>query len=226
MTALEETAAEILPTTYTYEWVDQSRDELEAGNRSTQIFIISLIFVFLCLAALYESWTIPLAVMLSVPVAALGCFGAQYLRGLQNDVYMQIGLIMLIGLNAKNAILIVEYAKMNMENGEPVVKAALDAARLRLRPILMTALTMIFGLFPLMLSSGVGANGNRSLGTGVVGGMTIGTLALLFIVPTLFIAFQWLQERLRPVQSRPTEDWQIEEEIKVSEEEKSKAGKK
>ena len=198
MTALEETAAEILPTTYTYEWVDQSRDELEAGNRSTQIFIISLIFVFLCLAALYESWTIPLAVMLSVPVAALGCFGAQYLRGLQNDVYMQIGLIMLIGLNAKNAILIVEYAKMNMENGEPVVKAALDAARLRLRPILMTALTMIIGLFPLIVATGAGANGNRSLGVGTVGGMLVGTVALLFVVPVLFTVFQAIEERVMP----------------------------
>ena len=136
--------------------------------------------------------------MLSVPVAALGCFGAQYLRGLQNDVYMQIGLIMLIGLNAKNAILIVEYAKMNMENGEPVVKAALDAARLRLRPILMTALTMIIGLFPLIVATGAGANGNRSLGVGTVGGMLVGTVALLFVVPVLFTVFQAIEERVMP----------------------------
>ena len=133
---------------------------------------------------------------------------------------------MLIGLLAKTAILLTEYAAERRKAGMGLIASAVSAAKARLRPILMTALTMIFGLFPLMLSSGVGANGNRSLGTGVVGGMTIGTLALLFIVPTLFIAFQWLQERLRPVQSRSTEDWQIEEEIKVSEEEKSKAGKK
>ena len=187
MTALEETAAEILPTTYTYEWVDQSRDELEAGNRSTQIFIISLIFVFLCLAALYESWTIPLAVMLSVPVAALGCFGAQYLRGLQNDVYMQIGLIMLIGLNAKNAILIVEYAKMNMENGEPVVKAALDAARLRLRPILMTSLAFVLGMLPMVLASGPGSASRQAIGTGVFFGMIFAIVFGIILVPFFFV---------------------------------------
>ena len=132
---------------------------------------------------------------------------------------------MLIGLLAKTAILLTEYAAERRKAGMGLIASAVSAAKARLRPILMTALTMIFGLFPLMMSSGVGANGNRSLGTGVVGGMTIGTLALLFIVPTLFIAFQWLQERLRPMQSAPTEDWQIETEIKVSEEEKSKAGK-
>ncbi|MCC8157651.1 MAG: efflux RND transporter permease subunit [Phascolarctobacterium sp.] len=195
MTALEETAAEILPTTYTYEWVDQSRDELEAGNRSTQIFIISLIFVFLCLAALYESWTIPLAVMLSVPVAALGCFGAQYLRGLQNDVYMQIGLIMLIGLNAKNAILIVEYAKMNMENGEPVVKAALDAARLRLRPILMTSFAFILGCVPLAIATGPGAGARVSMGNAVVGGMTFATMIGIFMIPVLFVVVERIFNR-------------------------------
>lgn len=195
MTALEETAAEILPTTYTYEWVDQSRDELEAGSRSTQIFIISLIFVFLCLAALYESWTIPLAVMLSVPVAALGCFGAQYLRGLQNDVYMQIGLIMLIGLNAKNAILIVEYAKMNMENGEPVVKAALDAARLRLRPILMTSFAFILGCVPLAIATGPGAGARVSMGNAVVGGMTFATMIGIFMIPVLFVVVERIFNR-------------------------------
>mgnify|MGYP000780467757 CR=1 FL=1 len=206
MTALEETAAEILPTTYTYEWVDQSRDELEAGNRSTQIFIISLIFVFLCLAALYESWTIPLAVMLSVPVAALGCFGAQYLRGLQNDVYMQIGLIMLIGLNAKNAILIVEYAKMNMENGEPVVKAALDAARLRLRPILMTSFAFISGLIPLAVASGAGALGNRSIGTAAAGGMLIGTFVGIFLIPGLYVIFESLATYLKEKKQKANEE--------------------
>lgn len=190
MKALEEVAAETLPTSYTYEWVDQSRDELEAGSRSTQIFIVSLIFVFLCLAALYESWTIPIAVMLSVPVAALGCFSAQLLRGLENDVYMQIGLIMLIGLNAKNAILIVEYAKMNMENGEPLVKAAIDAARLRLRPILMTSFAFILGCVPLAIATGPGAGARVAMGNAVVGGMTFATLVGIFIIPVLFVVVE------------------------------------
>ena len=146
MAAIEEVAKQVLPNTYTYEWTGQSLDEIEAGSRSTQIFIISLIFVFLCLAALYESWTIPLAVLLSVPSAVFGCFLVQYARGLQNDVYMQIGLITLIGLAAKNAILIVEYAKMNMEQGMDVVHAAVEAAHVRLRPILMTSFAFILGL--------------------------------------------------------------------------------
>ena len=198
MAAIEEVAKQVLPNTYTYEWTGQSLDEIEAGSRSTQIFIISLIFVFLCLAALYESWTIPLAVLLSVPSAVFGCFLVQYARGLQNDVYMQIGLITLIGLAAKNAILIVEYAKMNMEQGMDVVHAAVEAAHVRLRPILMTALTMIIGLFPLIVASGAGANGNRSLGVGAVGGMLVGTLALLFVVPVLFMVFQVIEERVMP----------------------------
>ena len=155
----------------------------------------------------------------------MGTFLFAKIAGLENNIYLQTGLIMLIGLLAKTAILLTEYAAERRKAGMGLIASAVSAAKARLRPILMTALTMIFGLFPLVVATGVGANGNRSLGTGVVGGMTIGTLALLFIVPTLFIAFQWLQERLRPVQSVPTHDWQIEEEIKVSEEEKSKAGK-
>ena len=219
MAAIEEVAKQVLPNTYTYEWTGQSLDEIEAGSRSTQIFIISLIFVFLCLAALYESWTIPLAVLLSVPSAVFGCFLVQYARGLQNDVYMQIGLITLIGLAAKNAILIVEYAKMNMEQGMDVVHAAVEAAHVRLRPILMTSFAFILGCLPLAIATGPGAGARVSMGNAVVGGMTIGTLALLFIVPALFVTFQWLQERLRPAQSMPTKDWQIEEEMEVSKKE-------
>lgn len=190
MTALEEVAKETLPSTYTFEWVDQSRDEIEAGSRSTQIFIISLVFVFLCLAALYESWTIPLAVLLSVPCAVFGCFLSQYLRGQQNDVYMQIGLITLIGLSAKNAILIVEYAKMNMENGMGVVQAAVEAARLRLRPILMTSFAFILGCVPLAIASGPGAGARVSMGNAVVGGMTIATMFGIFLIPVLFVVVE------------------------------------
>ena len=190
MAALEEVAKETLPNTYTYEWVDQSRDEIEAGSRSTQIFIISLIFVFLCLAALYESWTIPLAVLLSVPSAVFGCFLVQYARGLQNDVYMQIGLITLIGLAAKNAILIVEYAKMNMEQGMDVVHAAVEAAHVRLRPILMTSFAFILGCLPLAIATGPGAGARVSMGNAVVGGMTIATLFGIFLIPVLFVVVE------------------------------------
>ncbi len=190
MTALEEVAKETLPNTYTYEWTGQSLDEKEAGNRSTQIFIISLIFVFLCLAALYESWTIPLAVLLSVPSAVFGCFLVQYARGLQNDVYMQIGLITLIGLAAKNAILIVEYAKMNMEQGMDVVTAAVQAAHVRLRPILMTSFAFILGCFPLAIATGPGAGARVSMGNAVVGGMTIATLFGIFLIPVLFVVVE------------------------------------
>ena len=190
MTAIEEVAKEVLPNTYTYEWTGQSLDEIEAGSRSTQIFIISLIFVFLCLAALYESWTIPLAVLLSVPSAVFGCFLVQYARGLQNDVYMQIGLITLIGLAAKNAILIVEYAKMNMEQGMDVVHAAVEAAHVRLRPILMTSFAFILGCLPLAIATGPGAGARVSMGNAVVGGMTIATLFGIFLIPVLFIVVE------------------------------------
>lgn len=188
--AIEEVAKQVLPNTYTYEWTGQSLDEIEAGSRSTQIFIISLIFVFLCLAALYESWTIPLAVLLSVPSAVFGCFLVQYARGLQNDVYMQIGLITLIGLAAKNAILIVEYAKMNMEQGMDVVHAAVEAAHVRLRPILMTSFAFILGCLPLAIATGPGAGARVSMGNAVVGGMTIATLFGIFLIPVLFVVVE------------------------------------
>ena len=190
MAAIEEVAKQVLPNTYTYEWTGQSLDEIEAGSRSTQIFIISLIFVFLCLAALYESWTIPLAVLLSVPSAVFGCFLVQYARGLQNDVYMQIGLITLIGLAAKNAILIVEYAKMNMEQGMDVVHAAVEAAHVRLRPMLMTSFAFILGCLPLAIATGPGAGARVSMGNAVVGGMTIATLFGIFLIPVLFVVVE------------------------------------
>ena len=223
--AVQETAEQSLPKGYGYDYGGITREENQQSGTTIIIFGICFLMIYLILSALYESFIIPFAVLLSVPCGLMGSFLFARMFGLENNIYLQTGLIMLIGLLAKTAILLTEYAAERRKAGMGLIASAVSAAKARLRPILMTALTMIFGLFPLMMSSGVGANGNRSLGTGVVGGMTIGTLALLFIVPTLFIAFQWLQERLRPVQSRPTHDWQIEEEIKVSEEEKSKAGK-
>ena len=223
--AVQETAVQALPKGYGYDYGGITREENQQSGTTVIIFGICFLMIYLILSALYESFIIPFAVLLSVPCGLMGSFLFAWMFGLENNIYLQTGLIMLIGLLAKTAILLTEYAAERRKAGMGLIASAVSAAKARLRPILMTALTMIFGLFPLMMSSGVGANGNRSLGTGVVGGMTIGTLALLFIVPTLFIAFQWLQERLRPVQSAPTEDWQIETEIKVSEEEKSKAGK-
>ncbi len=223
--AVQETAEQSLPKGYGYDYGGITREENQQSGTTIIIFGICFLMIYLILSALYESFIIPFAVLLSVPCGLMGSFLFAWMFGLENNIYLQTGLIMLIGLLAKTAILLTEYAAERRKAGMGLIASAVSAAKARLRPILMTALTMIFGLFPLMMSSGVGANGNRSLGTGVVGGMTIGTLALLFIVPTLFIAFQWLQERLRPVQSVPTHDWQIEEEIKVSEEEKSKAGK-
>ena len=223
--AVQETAEQSLPKGYGYDYGGITREENQQSGTTIIIFGICFLMIYLILSALYESFIIPFAVLLSVPCGLMGSFLFAWMFGLENNIYLQTGLIMLIGLLAKTAILLTEYAAERRKAGMGLIASAVSAAKARLRPILMTALTMIFGLFPLMMSSGVGANGNRSLGTGVVGGMTNGTLALLFIVPTLFIAFQWLQERLRPVQSVPTHDWQIEEEIKVSEEEKSKAGK-
>ena len=177
--------------------------------------------VYLLLSALYESFFVPFAVLLSVPAGLMGSFLFAKLLGLENNIYLQTGLIMLIGLLAKTAILLTEYATERRRAGMSLTSAALIAAKDRLRPILMTALTMIFGMVPLMLASGVGANGNSSLGTGVVGGMLVGTLALLFIVPAMFIVFQAIQEKVRPIQSDATvADWQIKEEVEKADEER------
>ena len=196
--AIEEVAKETLPVGYGYEFGGITREEAGSSNNTIIIFGICIIFVYLILCALYESFFVPLAVMLSVPFGLMGSFLFAKMWGLENNIYMQTGLIMLIGLLAKTAILLTEYASTRRHQGMTIAQAAVSAAGVRLRPILMTALTMIIGLFPLVVASGAGANGNISLGVGTVGGMLIGTLALLFVVPTLFIVFQTLQERLMP----------------------------
>lgn len=190
MTAIEEVFAEVMPNTYSYEWTDQSRDEKSSAGRSTIIFAFAIIFTFLCLSALYESWTVPFAVLFSVPTAIMGAAGFQYLRGFQNDVYMQIGLIMLIGLAAKNAILIVEFAKMGVDDGVELVEATISACKLRLRPILMTSLAFIIGCLPLVIASGAGAGSRNSMGTAVVGGMLVATCLGIFIIPVLFVVVE------------------------------------
>lgn len=196
--AIAEVAKETLPVGYGYEFGGITREEAGSGSNTVIIFAICIIFVFLILCALYESIFVPLAVMLSVPFGLMGSFLFAKMWGLENNIYMQTGLIMLIGLLAKTTILLTEYASARRRQGMTIAQAAVSAAGVRLRPILMTALTMIIGLFPLVVASGAGANGNISLGVGTVGGMIVGTLALLFVVPTLFIVFQTLQERLMP----------------------------
>ncbi len=202
--AVREVADEVLPVGYGYEFGSMSREEAAGSTDSTVIiFVICIIFVYLILCALYESVFIPLAVILSVPFGLAGSYLFANMFGLTSDIYMQTGLIMLIGLLAKTAILLTEYASERRRAGLSIVDAAITAAKVRLRPILMTSLTLIFGMLPLMFATGVGANGNRSLGVGVVGGMLIGTIALIFIVPALFIIFQNIQERLIPVRVIP-----------------------
>ena len=196
--AIRETAAEVLPEGYGYEFGGMTREEASAQNTTALVFVICIVFIYLILCGLYESLFIPLAVILSVPFGLLGSFIFAHLWGLENNIYMQTGLIMLIGLLSKTAILLTEYASDRRRQGMGIVKAALDAAAVRLRPILMTSMTMVFGLLPLALATGVGANGNRSLGVGAIGGMVIGTIALLFIVPVLFIIFQSIEERVIP----------------------------
>ena len=194
--AIRETAAEVLPEGYGYEFGGMSREEASAQNTTALVFVICIVFIYLILCALYESLFIPLAVILSVPFGLAGSFIFVWLWGLENNIYMQTGLIMLIGLLSKTAILLTEYASARRRQGMGIVEAALDAASVRLRPILMTSMTMIFGLLPLALATGVGANGNRSLGVGAIGGMLIGTIALLFIVPVLFVIFQTIEEKV------------------------------
>ena len=217
--AVQETAATALPKGYGYDFGGITREESRQSGTTVVIFGICILMIYLILSALYESFIVPFAVIFAVPVGLMGSFLFAKLMGLENNIYLQTGLIMLIGLLAKTAILLTEYAAERRRAGMGLIASAVSAAKARLRPILMTALTMIFGLLPLMVATGVGANGNRSLGTGAVGGMVIGTLALLFIVPALFVTFQWLQERLRPAQSMQTRDWQIEEEMVISKQE-------
>jgi len=211
--AIEEVAATELPFGYGYDFGSISREEREGGSSTVFIFVICVILIYLILCGLYESLLIPLAVLLSVPFGLAGSFLCAKLMGMENNIYLQTGLIMLIGLLAKTAILLTEYASERRRCGMSLIQSALSAATVRLRPILMTALTMVFGLLPLVFSTGVGAQGNISLGTGTVGGMLIGTLALLFMVPTLFIVFQYLQEKISPPKLKELDDTMISSEI-------------
>lgn len=201
--AIREVAAESLPAGYGYEFGGMSREESSTGDTTVLVFSICLAFIYLILCALYESLTVPFAVIAAVPVGLAGSFLFARWWGLENNIYMQIGLIMLIGLLAKTAILLTEYATARRKEGLGLVASAISAARARFRPIIMTTATMIFGMLPLMFASGVGANGNISVGVGTVGGLLAGTLALLFMVPVFFVVFQYLHEKIAPRRRRP-----------------------
>ena len=196
ISAIQEVAEENLPKSYTYEFSGMTREEILAGNQAIGVFLLSLIFVYFLLSAQYESYLVPLSVILSLPVGIAGAIGFVNLAGLENNIYFQVALVMLIGLLAKNAILIVEFAIQRRRQGMDLLQAAIEGSKARLRPILMTSLAFIFGLLPLALSSGVGAVGNQSIGMGAVGGMLIGTIFGIFVIPILFVIFQGLQERI------------------------------
>ena len=204
--AAQEVAADLLPQGYTYDYSGLTREEAKASNTTALIFVLCFIFIYLILSAQYESYILPLAVVLSVPFGLAGCFLFTKMFGHSNDIYMQISLIMLIGLLAKNAILIVQFALERRQTGMAISWSAVLGAAARLRPILMTSLAMVIGLLPMMFASGVGKNGNQTLGAAAVGGMLIGTLCQVLVVPALFVIFQNLQERFSPLKFEDEEE--------------------
>jgi len=196
--AVEEVAKQNLPAGYSYEFTGLTKEEISSGGQSAVIFGLCLLFVYFLLAAQYESYILPLAVVLSIPAGILGVFATIGLAGIDNNIYVQVALVMLIGLLSKNAILIVEFAVQRRRAGKTLISAALEAARLRLRPIIMTSLAFIVGMVPMMRAEGPSAQGNHSISFAAAGGMISGVVIGLFIIPVLFIVFQALQEAIRP----------------------------
>lgn len=194
--AVQELGRRALPANYSIAFSGLTREEIAAGSQTVFIIILSILFVYFILAAQYESYLIPLAVLFSLPVGIMGAYVTTKVAGLQVNIYFQIALVMLLGLLAKNAILIVEFAMQRRKAGMGIAEAAFEGAKVRLRPILMTSFAFIVGLLPLVFASGIGAAGNRSIGTGAVGGLLIGTILGVFIIPILYILFQWLQEKV------------------------------
>lgn len=197
--AVQEVAAQSLSTNYGVDFTGLTREEINAGSQTILIFALCIVFVYFILAAQYESYMLPFAVLLSLPTGIMGAFLSQKVAGLENNIYFQIALVMLVGLLAKNAILIVEFALQRRKHGDSIVQAAIDGAKARLRPILMTSFAFILGLMPLVFASGVGYIGNRSIGTGAAFGLLIGTVLGVFVIPVLFVIFQHLQEKIKPV---------------------------
>ena len=239
MNIVEQVKQEVFPDGYSYEYGGMSREEAETiGSYDTYlIYAVCVILIFLILSCLYESFLIPFAVICSVPAGLMGSFGFAWLWNqgyavlpmifmsqIENNIYLQTGVIMLIGLLAKTAILITEFALERRRKGMGIVEAAYAAAEARLRPILMTVLTMIFGMIPLVFATGAGANGNRTIGVGVIGGMVVGTVAILFTVPLFFVIFEYLQEKIRPAMEEDA-DPQFLKELERSKKQKAEAGK-
>ena len=218
--AIREVADQVLPKGYGYEFDGITREEAQTTSNTLIIFGICLLFIYLILSALYESYLIPFAVILAVPCGLMGSFLLAKIMGLENNIYLQTGIIMLIGLLSKTAILITEYAADRRRAGMSLTQAAVSAAKARLRPVLMTVLTCVLGMLPLVFSTGAGANGNATLGTCVVGGMIVGTLALLILVPTLFIVFETLQEKVKPLELDPDPQWSVRAEVEEVKNEK------
>jgi HAE1 family hydrophobic/amphiphilic exporter-1 len=194
--AVREVAQQHLPSGYAFEFTGMTKEEIGSGGQSAVIFILSLLFIYFLLAAQYESYILPLAVILSIPTGIFGVFLAIGLTGIENNIYVQVALVMLIGLLAKNAILIVEFAVQRRRSGKSLVDAALEAARLRLRPIIMTSMAFVVGLIPMTIATGPSAMGNHSISIGAVGGMLSGVVLGLLVIPVLFVVFQFLQEKV------------------------------
>ncbi|WP_313582031.1 efflux RND transporter permease subunit, partial [Chishuiella sp.] len=205
--AINEVNKEVLTSSNGTDFTGLTREEVNSGSQTVLIFALCIVFVYFILSAQYESYILPLAVLLSVPCGIMGAYLSQWLAGLENNIYFQIALIMLVGLLAKNAILIVEFALQRRAHGMTIVQAAIDGAKARLRPILMTSFAFILGLMPLVVAQGVSSAGNRSVGTGAAFGLLIGTVLGLFVIPVLFVIFQTLQEKIKPMKfDRPQEE--------------------